>query len=75
VPHPSFVFDTTGFSEQKRNAILAYRSQFVDNPGNRRVMEWLDAAGTYFGSRIGTTSAEPFFAREPLGLMSLDALV
>jgi hypothetical protein len=38
------------------------------------VMEWLDAAGTYFGSRIGTASAEPFFAREPLGLMSLDSL-
>ena len=74
VPQPSFVFDTTGFSEQKRNAVLAYRSQFVDNPGNRRVVDWLDAAGTYFGSRIGTPSAEPFFAREPIGLTGLSAL-
>jgi hypothetical protein len=74
VPQPSFVFDTTGFSEQKRNAVLAYRSQFVDNPGNRRVVDWLDAAGTYFGSRIGTASAEPFFAREPIGITGLSAL-
>jgi hypothetical protein len=74
VPQPSFVIDTTGFAERKREAVLAYRSQFVENPGNRRVVEWLDAAGTYFGSRIGTATAEPFFAREPLGLTSLDAL-
>ena len=74
VPQPSFVLDTTGFAERKREAVLAYRSQFVENAGNRRVVEWLDAAGTYFGSRIGTATAEPFFAREPLGLTSLDAL-
>ena len=74
VPQPSFVLDTTGFAERKRQAVLAYRSQFVVNEGNRKVVDWLDAAGTYFGSRIGTATAEPFFAREPLGLTSLDAL-
>ena len=74
VPQPSFVVDTTGFAARKREAVLAYRSQFVENERNRHVVEWLDAAGTYFGSRIGTASGEPFHAREPLGLTGFDAL-
>jgi len=74
VPQPSFVVDTTGFAARKREAVLAYRSQFVVNERNRRVVEWLDAAGTYFGSRIGTETAEPFFAREPIGLAGLAGL-
>lgn len=75
VPQPSFLVDTTGFAARKREAVLAYRSQFVVNERNRRVVEWLDAAGTYFGSRIGTETAEPFFAREPIGLAGLAGLV
>ena len=74
VPQPSFLLDTTGFAARKRDAVLAYRSQFVANERNRRVVEWLDAAGTYFGSRIGTETAEPFFTREPIGLDGLGAL-
>jgi bacillithiol biosynthesis deacetylase BshB1 len=74
IPQPSFLMDTTGFAARKREAVLAYRSQFVVNERNRRVVDWLDAAGKYFGSRIGTETAEPFFAREPIGLGSLDFL-
>jgi bacillithiol biosynthesis deacetylase BshB1 len=74
VPQPSFLMDTSGFAARKREAVLAYQSQFVVNERNRRVVEWLDAAGTYFGSRIGTESAEPFFAREPIGLTGLATL-
>lgn len=71
VPQPSFVFDTSGFEQTKRDAVLAYHSQFVANAKNRPVVEWLDAAGRYFGSRIGAASGEPFFTREPLGLAGL----
>ena len=39
VPQPSFLIDTTGWADRKREAVLAYKSQFVDNPGNRRVVE------------------------------------
>ena len=77
-PNPAdgtwFLIDTTGFMERKREAILAYRSQFVVNERNRRVVEWVDAAGTYFGSRIGTAAAAPFHAREPLRLTGLAQL-
>ena len=64
VPQPSIIADTTGFAQTKRHAVLAYASQFVANEKNRKVPEWLDAAGIYFGSRIGTESGEPFFSRE-----------
>lgn len=64
VPAPSVIADTTGHAHAKRQAVLAYASQFVLNPENRHVPDWLDAAGVYFGSRIGTESAEPFFSRE-----------
>ena len=74
VANPSFVFDITGFEKQKHDAITAYHSQFVLPEKNRRVVEWIDAANVYFGSRVGVDAAEPFFTREPVGLTSLDSL-
>jgi len=74
VADPSFLFDITGFVQRKRDAILAYRSQFVLPESNRRIVEWIDAANRYFGSRIAVDAAEPFFTREPLGLSSLSSL-
>jgi len=75
VAQPSFLVDITGYEERKRDAIVAYDTQFVKPEKNRRVVEWIEAANTYFGSRIGTTSAEPFFTKEPLGLNSLEGIV
>lgn len=74
VPEPSFILDATGFEDAKRESILAYRSQFVVNERNRAVPEWVMDATRFYGSRIGTPAGEPFFAREPLGLTSLDSL-
>lgn len=74
VANPNFLIDITGFESQKREAIVAYHSQFVAPERNRKVVEWVDAAGVYFGSRIGTGAAEPFFAREPIGLSAIDQL-
>jgi bacillithiol biosynthesis deacetylase BshB1 len=75
VPQPSFLIDTSDAVDAKRDAILAYRSQFVDNPKNTGVLEWVSAADRYMGSRIGVRAAEPFFAREPIGLTGLGSLV
>jgi LmbE family N-acetylglucosaminyl deacetylase len=71
---PSFCLDISGFESRKRDSILAYRTQFVVPEANRRVVDALAARDTWFGSRIGTASAEPFFTREPLGLQSLTGL-
>jgi bacillithiol biosynthesis deacetylase BshB1 len=74
VPDPSFIMDISGFQEKKARAIAAYRSQFVQNPKNVQVPEWIAAEDRYFGSRIGTAAGEPFWCREPLGLTGLDSL-
>lgn len=74
VADPSFLIDITGYTERKRHAIVAYRTQFVLPERNRKVVDWVDAAATYFGSRIGVDAAEPFFTKEPIGLDSLTGL-
>jgi bacillithiol biosynthesis deacetylase BshB1 len=74
VPQPSFLLDISPHLETKLGAIDAYRSQFQANPKNRSVPEWIRAQARYMGSRIGVAAAEPFFAREPIGLGSLDHL-
>jgi bacillithiol biosynthesis deacetylase BshB1 len=75
VADPRFCIDISGYEQTKRDSVLAYHTQFVLAEKNRRVVDWLEAAGTYFGSRIGTQSAEPFFTKEPIGLSGLDGLV
>lgn len=75
VADPSFCIDVTGFEQLKRESIIAYRTQFVLPEKNRRVVEWVGSALDYFGSRIGTRSAEPFFTKEPIGLDALGSLV
>lgn len=74
VPDPSFIIDTGAFAERKRRALEAYRSQFIDNPANRGLIERIAAADAFFGSRIGSAAGEPFFADEPLALRSFDSL-
>jgi len=75
VADPTFLIDTSGeFTQRKRRAIEAYRSQFALNPRNASFPERASAADVYFGSRIGAAAAEPFWTREPLGLTGLDAL-
>ncbi len=73
-PAPSFVMDISATIPKKMAAIAAYKSQFEANPANRSVPEWIRSEAVYFGSRIGTAAAEPFYAREPIGLTGFAAL-
>ena len=66
VADPNFLVDITGYVERKRESIVAYHTQFVIPERNRRVVEWIESANKYFGSRIGTQAAEPFYTKEPL---------
>ncbi|HYE61652.1 MAG TPA: PIG-L family deacetylase [Phycisphaerales bacterium] len=75
VPDPTLVMDISATEERKMASIMAYRSQFADNPLNMQVPEWIAAGNRYFGSRIGTRAGEPFYTKEPLGLGSLGGLV
>jgi bacillithiol biosynthesis deacetylase BshB1 len=75
VPNPSFLVDTTGFAKQKHEAIMAYESQLVIPEKNRKIPEWVDTRGKYFGSRLRVETAEPFFTRETIGLHGIEGLV
>ena len=75
VADPSFCLDITEQMDAKEAAIKAYETQFVLPEKNRRVVEWVREFNGYMGSRIGVRYAEPFFTKEPLGLLSLDGVM
>ena len=60
--------------QRRREAILAYESQFVVPEKNRPIVNWIDASATFFGSRIGRERGEPFHVHEPLGLESFEGV-
>jgi bacillithiol biosynthesis deacetylase BshB1 len=71
--NPTFCLDISDTIEQKMAAVMAYRSQFVLNGST--VPEMVKTAAGYFGGRIGTKYAEPFYSHEVIGLSGLDQLV
>jgi len=75
IPAPSFLVDTTGFEVQKRASILAYESQFILPEKNRPIVCWIEAQDKYFGGRLRTETAEPFYSREPIGLDGIQGLI
>lgn len=70
---PSFCIDISTTIEQKRRAVEAYQSQFFVS--RSEVPAMLDTLAGYFGGRIGSRYAEPFFSHEVLGFSALDQLV
>ena len=70
---PTFCLDISGQIDTKIAAVKAYASQFVAN--NSPVTEMVRTLNGYFGGRIGTAYAEPFFTYEALGFSGLNELV
>ena len=70
---PSFCLDISDQIETKLAAVAAYASQFTEN--HSPVPQMLRTMNGYFGGRIGTAYAEPFFVHEALGFAGLDQLV
>jgi len=70
---PTFCIDISATIETKMRAVLAYRSQMVDNASP--VPQMVRTLNAYFGGRIGVEYAEPFFSHEVIGLAGLDQLV
>ncbi|MEM8836017.1 MAG: PIG-L family deacetylase [Planctomycetota bacterium] len=69
--HTQFVLPTQQADEHAPNRGLPGASGSV----RRSAAELFGASMTYFGTRIGARSAEPFFTKEPIGLGSLEGLV
>lgn len=75
VPDPAFLVDTSSTFEAKLRSLRAYESQFVVPEKGRQVLSWLESQDRYLGSRIGASTAEGFWTKEPIGLMGLGELV
>jgi bacillithiol biosynthesis deacetylase BshB1 len=70
---PNFCIDISDVIEQKIASVKCYESQFVGN--SAFVPDMVRTITAYFGSRIGTAFAEPFFTYEMLGFGGLDQLI
>lgn len=66
IPHFSFLVNTSTNFEKKIKAASCYRSQFIDNPENRSVFDYVGTRDGYFGSLIGARYAEPIYSAEAL---------
>jgi bacillithiol biosynthesis deacetylase BshB1 len=69
----SFCIDISDQIELKMKACACYESQGLTEPNGLADMVRTTAA--YFGTRIGTAYAEPFFSYEMLGFSGLDQLL
>jgi N-acetylglucosamine malate deacetylase 1 len=70
---PNFCIDISDTLDQKIASVKCYESQFVGN--SAFVPDMVKTITAYFGSRIGTAFAEPFFTYEMLGFGGLDQLI
>jgi bacillithiol biosynthesis deacetylase BshB1 len=75
VPEFSFLVDTSSYFTRKMEAARCYRSQFIDNPGNRGVFDYVKNRDGYFGGLITKDFAEPFYSREALGVADPSVLL
>lgn len=69
---PTFCIDISDQIETKMKAIACYKSQRLNESG---VSDQVRTLNAYFGGRIETGFAEPFFTHEVLGFSGLDQLV
>ncbi len=70
---PNFCIDISDTIEKKIESVSCYQSQFIGPSGH--VPQMVKTINGYFGSRIGTAYAEPFFTHEVLGFGGLDQMI
>ncbi len=75
VREPSFVVDVSDHLDAKLIALRCYESQFESNTANAGIIDMMKATAEMWGRTIGTSAGEPFFAAEPVGLRTFDALL
>ncbi|MFW6139400.1 MAG: PIG-L family deacetylase [Spirochaetota bacterium] len=71
----SILFDISEHFEKKIEAAKCYRSQFIDNPKNRDVFEYVESRDRYYGNLIRRKYAEPFYCEEALGIKDFGHLL
>ncbi|MFX0152151.1 MAG: PIG-L family deacetylase [Candidatus Hodarchaeota archaeon] len=64
-----FIVDISNHFEKKKQALLAYRSQFRANSSyNPPIIDWIEGMGLYFGSLAGFKYGEIFYGTKVLDL-------
>ncbi len=79
---PSFVVDVSEVWEIKRRAMLAHKSQVVQEGGRSRptqlnqpdFFDRIEARMRHYGGMIGVRYGEPFVSDGPIGVRSLDSI-
>jgi bacillithiol biosynthesis deacetylase BshB1 len=75
--HPDFVIEVTNFIEKKKQALLAYESQFVkasdsiDTPLTNDYIAVVESRERLFGKEVGVNYAEGFKTTKPLVVSNL----
>jgi bacillithiol biosynthesis deacetylase BshB1 len=69
----SFCIDISDTMSEKMRAVHCYESQGLGAEGGLGKM--VESIAAYFGTRINTAYAEPFYSHEVLGFTGLDQLV
>ena len=72
--NPTFCIDISAEIDVKMESIARYKSQFTQNAAGD-VAAQVKVLNGYFGTRIATAYAEPFYTHEVLGLSGLGELV
>src|SRR5262249_42965809 len=70
---PTFCIDVSATIDTKLKACACYESQGLSKAGG--LIDQVRMGCAYFGNRIGSQYAEPFFSYEVVGLGGLDQLV
>lgn len=70
---PTFCIDTSDTHTTKVQACDCYQSQGLTADGE--LMRMVGGINAYFGGRIGTAFAEPFYSHEVIGFSGLDQLI
>jgi hypothetical protein len=70
---PTFCVDVSDTHDTKLQACACFESQGLNKAGG--LIELVSSVGAFFGGRIGTQYAEPFFSNEVIGLGGLSELI
>ena len=75
VPEFSFLVDISDQFKQKIKAIRCYRSQFIDNPKNRVIFDYIESQNSYLGRLIRCRYAEAIYSKEIIKIDDLSSLL
>jgi bacillithiol biosynthesis deacetylase BshB1 len=72
---PSFILEVAEDLPAKMRALACYESQFSANERNAGVLKWVEIQAASWGALIGAEAGEPFYAREQIGVRSIEDLL